>query len=115
EAMRRKLSARCLRESNEVRTGIGSKPDRVQKMKSKEALHKGNLVAEVLSGSWRSSAIPTLQLTEAQLDAVMPLLYDSGTAALGWHRLKATPLRTSTSAEVLHQAYRLQSLQSEVH
>src|SRR5258705_10475115 len=84
-------------------------------MKSKEALHKGNLVAEVLSGSWRSAGIPSLHMTEADLDAVTPLLYDSGTAALGWHRLKQTPLRNSSSAEVLHQAYRLQSLQSEIH
>lgn len=84
-------------------------------MKSKEALHKGNLVAEVLAGSWRNSDIPTLRMTEIELDAITPLLYDSGTAALGWHRLKLTPLRTSASAEVLHQAYRLQSLQSEIH
>ena len=84
-------------------------------MKSKEALHKGNLVAEVLAGSWRNSGIPNLRMTEIELDAVTPLLYDSGTAALGWHRLKQTPLRTSPSAQVLHQAYRLQSLQSEIH
>jgi hypothetical protein len=84
-------------------------------MKSRERLHTGHLVAEVLSGSWRCSGIPILQLTEPELDAVTPLLYDSGTAALGWHRLKETSLRDSSSAEMLHQAYRLQSLQSEVH
>jgi hypothetical protein len=84
-------------------------------MKSKKSLDKGNLVAEVLSGSWRSSNIPLLRMTEAELDVVTPLLYDSGTAALGWHRLKHTTLRTSPSAELLHQAYRLQSLQSEIH
>ena len=72
-------------------------------------------MAEVLSGSWRSSDTPTLQITEPDLDAVTPLLYDSGTAALGWHRLEKTPLRNSPSAELLHQAYRLQCLQSEVH
>ena len=54
-------------------------------------------------------------MTETELDAVTPLLYDSGTAALGWHRLEKTTLRDSSSAELLHQAYRLQSLQSEVH
>jgi len=54
-------------------------------------------------------------MTETELDEVTPLLYDSGTAALGWHRLKQTPLGTSSSADVLHQAYRLQSLQSEMH
>ena len=84
-------------------------------MKAKETLHKGNLVAVVLSGSWRSSDVPILLMTESELDAVTPLLYDSGTAALGWHRLQKTSLRNSSSAELLHQAYRLQSLQSEVH
>jgi len=59
--------------------------------------------------------VPPLQMTEAELDTVTPLLYDSGTAALGWHRLKNTDLRTSAAAEVLHQAYRLQSIQSEIH
>lgn len=84
-------------------------------MKSKDALRKGNLVAEVLSGSWRSSDVPTLDISETDLDTVTPLLYDSGTAALGWHRISKTHLRNSSSAEVLHQAYRLQSLQSEIH
>lgn len=84
-------------------------------MKSKDMLDKGALVAKVLAGSWRSSDVPILQLTEQELDAVTPLLYDSGTAALGWHRLKGTALETTASAELLHQAYRLQSLQSEIH
>ncbi len=84
-------------------------------MKSKEALRQGNLVARVLSGSWRSSDVPPLQISESDLDAVTPLLYDSGTAALGWCRISRTSLRTSSSAELLHQAYRLQSLQSEIH
>ena len=84
-------------------------------MKSKETRHKGSLVAEVLSGSWRSSDVPTLLITEPELDAVTPLLYDSGTAALGWHRLEKTTLRNSLSAELLHHAYRLQSLLSEIH
>lgn len=84
-------------------------------MKSKEALRKGSLVARVLSGSWRSLDVPPLQISESDLDAVTPLLYDSGTAALGWRRLSRTSLRTCSSAEVLHQAYRLQSLQSEIH
>lgn len=87
-------------------------------MKSRENPHKGNkgsLVAEVLSGSWRGSAGQTLLMTESELDAVTPLLYDSGTAALGWYRIRETSLRTSSSAEVLHSAYRLQSLQSEIH
>lgn len=54
-------------------------------------------------------------MTESELEAVTPLLYDSGTAGLAWHRLKHTPLRNTASAELLHEAYRLQSLQSEIH
>ena len=84
-------------------------------MKSREAARKGSLVAEVLAGAWRASALPTLEISERELDEVTPLLYDSGTAALGWRRVSKTPLRDSSSAEVLHQAYRLQSLQSEIH
>lgn len=84
-------------------------------MKSREAARKGSLVAKVLAGAWRGSAFPALQISEGELDEVTPLLYDSGTGALGWRRLSKTPLRDCSSAEVLHQAYRLQSLQSEIH
>src|SRR5882672_82049 len=84
-------------------------------MKSRDALRKGNLVARVLAGSWRSSNVPTDEISEAELDVVTPLLYDSGTAALGWHRISKTKLRNSASGEVLHQAYQLQVLQSGIH
>src|SRR6266496_5789127 len=84
-------------------------------MKSREAARKGSLVAEVLAGAWRAAPFPTLQVSERELDDVTPLLYDSGTAALGWRRINQTPLRDSSSAEVLHQAYRLQSLEAEIH
>lgn len=84
-------------------------------MKSKEALRKGSLVAELLSGAWRTPILPELQFGEPDLDEVTPLLYDSGTAALAWRRLSKTPLKDSASGEVLHQAYRLISLQSEIH
>jgi len=84
-------------------------------MKSKEAVRKGSLVAKVLAGAWRGSVFPTLEISERELDEVTPLLYDSGTAALGWRRVRQTPLRDCSSAEVLHHAYRLQSLQSEIH
>jgi len=76
---------------------------------------KGRLVARVLARSWRDGELPDLQLSEAELDQVTPLLYDSGAAALGWHRISKTSLRASASAEVMHQAYRLQSLQSDIH
>lgn len=71
-------------------------------------------MAKVLAGSWRGTLLQTLEISERELDEITPLLYNSGTAALGWRRLSRTPLRDCSSAEVLHQAYRLQSLQSEI-
>ena len=84
-------------------------------MKLREPSGMGRLVAEVLAGSWRTSNVPPLEISEPELDAVTPLLYDSGTAALGWNRISKTSLRDSSSGELLHHAYRLQSLQSEIH
>jgi hypothetical protein len=83
-------------------------------MKSRDTSYKGRLVARVLSGSWRSSGFPQLEITKSELDTITPLLYDSGAAALAWHRLSQTSLRNSGSAELLHHAYRLQSLQSDI-
>jgi len=77
-------------------------------------LRKGNLVARVLSGSWRSSPFPPLDLSKAELDEVTPLLCGSGAAALAWRRIAVTDLRDTYAAEMLHQAYRLQSLQAEL-
>jgi hypothetical protein len=84
-------------------------------MKSRESSNKGRLVAEVLAGSWRGSEFPPLEISEAELDSITPLLYDSGAAALAWNRLANTSLRNTASADMLHQAFRLQSLQSNIH
>ena len=84
----------------------------------KNHLHKvgkGSLVARILAGSWRHDASKELQLSQSELDEVTPLLYGSGAAALGWWRIRETDLRTTLSAEVMHQAYRLQALQSGIH
>lgn len=79
------------------------------------ASDKGSLVARTLAGSWRRAGRAPLQLSQAELDEVTPLLYGSGGAALGWWRVRETELRSSPSAEVLHQAYQLQILQSGIH
>jgi hypothetical protein len=76
---------------------------------------KGMLVARTLAGSWRRAGRDSFQLSQAELDEVTPLLYGSGGAALGWWRVRETELRSSPSAEVLHQAYQLQVLQSGIH
>ncbi len=83
-------------------------------MRSSGDLRKGHLVAEILTGAWRDSP-PAVQISESDLDEVTPLLYASGAVALGWRRLSTSELRNCPSAEVLHQAYRLMVLQSEIH
>jgi len=84
-------------------------------MKSRDVLRKGNLIATVLSGGWRSSPCQPLKLSVAELDEITPLLCASGAAALAWRRISNTDLEQASSAEVLHQAYRLQALQSAIH
>lgn len=83
-------------------------------MKSSDRLRKGSLVATVLSGAWRTSSFPPVAFSEVELDEVTPLLCGSGAAALAWRRLANTGLRDTSSAQVLHQTYRLQSLQAEI-
>jgi hypothetical protein len=84
-------------------------------MKTLHEDSRSYLVSTVLAGSWRLADFPTLDISESQLDEVSPLLYGSGAAALGWWRLRETSLKTVASAEILHQAYRLQVLQSGIH
>ncbi|MCU1265034.1 MAG: hypothetical protein JWM21_1352 [Acidobacteria bacterium] len=84
-------------------------------MKALRGASRSRLVSRVLAGSWRTSDFPPLDITPAELDEVMPLLYGSGAAALGWWRVRNTELRAIAAAEVLHQAYRLQVLQAGIH
>jgi hypothetical protein len=77
---------------------------------------RGRLVAQLLAGSWRSSppapedAAPGI--AEGDLAEVAPLLLKSGGAALGWRQIQHSGLRSTPSAEELHQAYRLHTLQA---
>jgi hypothetical protein len=72
-------------------------------------------MARTLAGSWRREGLPPLTISEQELEEVTPLLCAAGAAALGWWRVRETELRCSPSAEVLHQTYRLQLLQSGIH
>ncbi len=69
----------------------------------------------ILVGSWRRLPPLPVGISEAQLDAVTPLLYSSGSAALGWWRVRQTNLSSTPSAKMLHQAYRVQALRSAIH
>lgn len=75
---------------------------------------QGELVARALRGAWRAKDLPPFDLSETELDQITPLLMGSGTAALGWRVVERSALRESSSGELLHQAYRLQSLQAEI-
>jgi len=75
---------------------------------------QGQLIAKALTGAWRSKDLPEFALSESELDEVAPLLMGSGAAALGWRRISDSCLRESSSGELLHQAYRLQLLQSDI-
>jgi len=81
---------------------------------TKRDIRKGLLVATVLGGAWRSSDFPPVDISQHDLAEVTPLLCSSGVAALAWRRISNTHLRESSSAEVLHQTYRLQSLQTAI-
>jgi hypothetical protein len=76
---------------------------------------RGELISLALRGSWRIAPPASLSFSPAQLEEVTPLLYDSGAAALGWWRIRNTELRDSPSAELLHQAFRLQVLFAKTH
>ena len=76
---------------------------------------RGKLVAAMLAGAWRRPPFPPLNISENQLDEVMPLLYACASAGLGWWRIRNTPLEHSTSAEVLRQAYELNSVSATLH
>jgi hypothetical protein len=80
-----------------------------------QILSRGELFSTILRGSWRASPNPEPPFSIDQLDEVTPLLYDSGSAALGWWRVRNTKLRDSPSAELLHQAFRLQVLFAKTH
>jgi hypothetical protein len=72
-------------------------------------------VAAALSRSWRESPNPRIGFSASQLDEVTPLLYGSGAASLGWWRVRDTDLRATASGELLHQGYRLLTLQAAIN
>ncbi len=71
----------------------------------------GSVVAEMLTGSWRPCP-PAFEHSEAELEAIAPLLLTSGAAALCWWRIRHCDLRSSQAAEELYRDYRLNRLQT---
>jgi hypothetical protein len=71
-------------------------------------------MAEVLRSAWRCAPLP-LEISTGQLDALTPLLLESGAAALAWRRLRSSHAQMDESASQLEQAYRLHTLRAAVH
>ena len=82
-------------------------------MKQQSATTRARLVASALRQSWRISTAS--ELTLADFEAITPLLYDSGAAGLGWWAIRDTYLADTPSGELLHQAFRLLTLQAAIH
>ena len=69
----------------------------------------------MLAGAWRRAPFPPLSISQSELDEVAPLLYAASSAGLGWWRIRETDLRYSASAEVLREAFQLNSVQATLH
>ncbi|MFL6228860.1 MAG: nucleotidyltransferase family protein [Pyrinomonadaceae bacterium] len=71
----------------------------------------GERVAAALAGVWRAS-LPPLGLSERELESVLPQLIGCGAGALGWRRVRHSPLSRSPLADALRHSYRVQIIQS---
>lgn len=70
----------------------------------------------MLSSAWRSAPLQ-LEISAAELERAVPLLLESGVAALAWRRLAHTHAQAASVADALQleQAYRLHTLRAAIH
>lgn len=61
------------------------------------------------------SQMPEESLSEETLSLITPLLYASGSAALGWWRIRNSELAGSAPGVLLHDAYRRSRLNALIH
>ena len=75
---------------------------------------RGRLVAALLGGAWRTaSSAPNL--SETELAEITPLLCQTGSAALGWWRIRHSTFASSPAGLQLHEAYRQFRLSALIH
>ena len=74
----------------------------------------GKRVATILAGSWRRQP-GTPSLSSPALEEAALRLLETGTAGLGWMRVRSSDLRHHPSALQLQQAYRFQVLQAALY
>lgn len=75
---------------------------------------RAQLVATLLSGSWRSTPSAP-DVSPQELERVCSFLLESGGAALAWHRVRGSALSDCSPARQLHQAYLLHAIQAALH
>ena len=82
-------------------------------MNSSSRRRRGQSIADFLAGAWRDRQA-MLDTSPAELELIATILYDSGAAGLAWWRIRDSALKSTSTGNVLHQAYRLQALQSAI-
>jgi hypothetical protein len=85
-----------------------------QRMKANPAKETGALIAASLAGAWRPDP-PALDFSADVFERIAPLLVPTGAGALGWWRARGTELESCAAAEDLHQAFRLNTLESRLN
>jgi hypothetical protein len=75
----------------------------------------GGIIARVLAGAWRTGEQPPLEVKPEEFRRIAPLLHQTGTGALTWWRVQGTAIADTEMGEGFHQAYRLHTLEAELH
>lgn len=75
---------------------------------------RGERLAAALAGAWRREP-PPLEMSEAELNALVLGLLRSKTGALAWWRVRHTPLRASPAGARLRNAYHNHGFQTALH
>jgi hypothetical protein len=78
----------------------------------------GGRVAGLLAGAWRVSdeaANRNLDLSEAELTDIVPLLCESGAGALAWWQIRNTRLANTAPGHALQEVYRRFRLSALIH
>jgi putative nucleotidyltransferase-like protein len=80
----------------------------------------GLLVSRLLAGAWRppsrsSDPSTTVNLSEAELTEITPILCQSGAGALAWCEIRNSPLASTVAGDELHEVYRRHRLSALIH
>jgi len=74
----------------------------------------GGIIAQVLAGAWRAGG-PPLEVEPEEFQRIAPRLHETGTGALVWWRVRGTAFADTETGDGFHQAYRLHTLEAELH